>query len=746
MAILLRNQLQNNPNSRSRGFALPTILIASVVMLTVLLVSVTSTTAVRTAMFNQYYSQLAQAAGEAGVEYAKACLQANANVPAWTNAKPLMPNTDCSGNVQGAYSAYVTTSGNVRSGFSLSAPTLDANGKAKTLPNSGYVEITRTSNGSVWRRYNQPSVQAAVVPDLCSGSATSTLGWNNASVVGTGIGFPEPTAQQISIATGAVNPGPVYLRKDFSITTAGSYVLDNQGDDLSELYLDGQLVSVATWPTVNTTSVTLGVGCHTLLSKLTNRGILANPAGLKVSLKMVGSSVPTAVSDTTWRVSAGLQKHYSEVNYYADPVSWTAVRDMNSFANTINSNWGPVSGDYGTRWISTTHSYDGSGNYPTNQFTLFRDNRDILVSQATTARVSMLCDYNCYPYLDGNLINTGISWPQGVVSFTVNLTEGSHKFAFLASNDAGASGFALAAVDVATGALITHTDTNWSAANFWSATNPTNSTSYDNSYKPNPDPIPRASVESLVVGGGGSGGGSTGGGGGAGGVVSSNSSVAQGINYPVSVGAGGAVPGNRLPGKTGASSSFNGIIALGGGGGGYSADGTSGAGGLSGGSGGGGQNYYSSFASGVGTLGQGNSGGALGSGSAAGGGGAGGPGVYNGTVNVGGGGGPGIANSITGSSVYYGGGGGGGNGGAGGIGGGGNGSNVGVSGTANTGGGGGGGWAYASGEGDAGGSGVVIIRYPTGSMTATGGTITTSGGYTIHRFTSSGTFTVTSIQ
>ena len=40
--------------------------------------------------------------------------------------------------------------------------------------------------------------------------------------------------------------------------------------------------------------------------------------------------------------------------------------------------------------------------------------------------------------------------------------------------------------------------------------------------------------------------------------------------------------------------------------------------------------------------------------------------------------------------------------------------------------------------------GIVIVRYLTGTMTATGGTITTSGLYTIHTFTSSGTFTVTS--
>jgi hypothetical protein len=37
----------------------------------------------------------------------------------------------------------------------------------------------------------------------------------------------------------------------------------------------------------------------------------------------------------------------------------------------------------------------------------------------------------------------------------------------------------------------------------------------------------------------------------------------------------------------------------------------------------------------------------------------------------------------------------------------------------------------------------VIISYPTGSITATGGTITTSGGNTIHTFTSTGTFDVT---
>ena len=125
-----------------------------------------------------------------------------------------------------------------------------------------------------------------------------------------------------------------------------------------------------------------------------------------------------------------------------------------------------------------------------------------------------------------------------------------------------------------------------------------------------------------------------------------------------------------------------------------------------------------------------------------------------GDTHSGGAGGAGTSNSISGSAVTYAGGGGGGNGdGAGtagaGAGGGGNGGQyqaAGQNGTANRGGGGGGGSGEpGNGNGGAGGSGVVIVAYTTGSITATGGTITTSGGNTIHTFTSSGTFQVTAI-
>ncbi len=742
MALSLRKQIRLNKVA-SRGFALPTILIASIVMLTVLLVSVTSTTAVRTAMLSQYYSQLAQVAGEAGVAYANACLHANGNVPTWSDAKPLTPQTDCTGTVQSGYPTYVMTNGDVRTGFSVGMPLLDSNGKAKTVPNTGFTEITRTSNGDVWRRYNQPAVQAAVVPDLCSGTATSTLGWSNAVGVSTGIAFPEASAQQISIAAGAINPGPIYLRRDFSVTVPGVYTVYNQGDNQSQLYLDGQLVSTATWSTVDTQTVTLAVGCHTFVAKLTNAGISANPAGLKVALTMVGSSVPTVVTDTSWRATAGTTRHFSEVNYYTDPSYWTPARDIRAMTAQI-STWASVSGDSSARYISTTHSYDSSGNYPSNQFILFRDNRDVYVPSNTTAKITMYCDDICYPFLDGNNI-----YPSGIgmtpTSFTVTMAAGYHEFGFMGQNGSGPSAFGLSAINTADGSVLTSTDTTWLASSAWSATNPSASYSYDSTYTPVPN---IGSVNVLVVAGGGSGGGSTGGGGGGGGVIATTQSLAAG-SYPVTIGAGGAIPGNQSIGKNGANSSFNGLTAIGGGGGGYSASGGTGAGGLNGGSGGGGTTYITaSTPPGSGTPSQGNSGGALGVMSASGGGGAGGVGANSETMYVGGTGGIGFASSISGATQYYGGGGGGGSSTSpavsGGLGGGGAGAagGVGSAGTPNTGGGGGGGWGYSAGNGGAGGSGVVIISYPTGSLMATGGTVTTSGGNTIHTFTSSGTFTV----
>jgi hypothetical protein len=288
----------------------------------------------------------------------------------------------------------------------------------------------------------------------------------------------------------------------------------------------------------------------------------------------------------------------------------------------------------------------------------------------------------------------------------------------------------------------------------------------------------------VVAGGGGGAGGWQAGGGGAGGYRSSVSGESSGGgasaenvfsvstspgSYVVTIGAGG-VGGQPNPGSSavtgsqGGPSSFGPITSTGGGYGATYVTSGSNPGGPGGSGGGAGDSVSSSTASGgTGTPGQGYNGGGR-SGPYApnytggGGGGAGGAGSTGGNSLAPGG--NGVASSITGSSVTRAGGGGGGSytqpvGAPGGTGGGGTGGGNPTSstgGTYSTGGGGGGQGILLTGSN--GGSGIVVVRYQIGNITAaakaTGGLISFFSGKTIHTFTSSGTFiapaSITSVE
>src|ERR1035437_5064696 len=215
------------------GFALPTVLISSIVMLIVLLTTVISTVAVRTALLNQYYGQMAQSAGESGLVYAKACLAQSGGIAGWSDSQPLKPNTDCSGNeivacpTAGADpKCYVSNISNAYSSFSIKAPVLDSSGNASVLPNSGYVNLARASTGITWRTYTSPASQPTKVPNLCSGHTNTSDGWINSTVYSAGgaiPGFEDPNAKQVTIYDSGVAPGPQFFRRDFSVAEDGSY-------------------------------------------------------------------------------------------------------------------------------------------------------------------------------------------------------------------------------------------------------------------------------------------------------------------------------------------------------------------------------------------------------------------------------------------------------------------------------------------------------------------------------------------
>jgi hypothetical protein len=271
--------------------------------------------------------------------------------------------------------------------------------------------------------------------------------------------------------------------------------------------------------------------------------------------------------------------------------------------------------------------------------------------------------------------------------------------------------------------------------------------------------VPPSTVEYLIVAGGGSGGFTYGAGGGAGGLLQGFAGIAPGTSYFVTIGAGGASNGASTDGNTGSASVFDAtgsgastgrIVATGGGGaGGSSGTATAGKSGGSGGGAGG----FGGLRGGTGISGQGNAGGAAVSTSNYGSGGGGGAGTvgFAGTTTSGGNGGAGIASDITGTRVVYAGGGGGGiyETGSPGIGGAGGGASCpstanvnGNPGQPNTGGGGSGNIMNGTVPGltsGAGGSGIVVIRYPGNVQFFTGGTLNYSNGFMVHTFYSSGT-------
>jgi hypothetical protein len=265
-------------------------------------------------------------------------------------------------------------------------------------------------------------------------------------------------------------------------------------------------------------------------------------------------------------------------------------------------------------------------------------------------------------------------------------------------------------------------------------------------------------IDYLIVAAGGGGGGGTsgggGGGGGAGGYISSFTTVIPNDTYTVTVGGGGAA-GTNSNGVNGSNSAIVSInTSIGGGGGGSASTNLYG---NSGGSGGGSSATTPGvvYSGGAGTSGQGNAGGSgyHSSGyhiSGGGGGGADAVGSNSSQTTSGAGGAGGNGLNWLSLGTFYAGGGGGGihyigtSGGAGGAGGGGQGGTKGdnnaTAGTTNSGGGGGGSGDLTPTPAKAGGSGIVIVRY-SGGQRGSGGTITSSGGYTYHTFTSSGTFT-----
>lgn len=381
---------------------------------------------------------------------------------------------------------HVTVSGNIRSSFRVGMPRVDATGKAQVIPNTGYVELTRQSNGQVWRTYRQPAVQAAVVPDVCGGATASTLGWSNAVRITPSTALPDaPSAETISQSAGSVSSGGIYFRKDFAINQDGVYKVSAIPGAVSGI-TDSVQVSVDGSPVVTATgsyasgTVSLSPGCHSITAKLSSRSLFPRAANFTAALQ-TNTGTPIVTTDTSWRVTAGQLVHFSLPTYTQDSEVWVAAANVNSAAS-VSPSWTTVGGDASTRYISSSAS--GCPSSCPSQYVYLRDYKNIDVASNTDVKVIAVCDDSCTVYENGTAIYTTGAFNQASLQ-TITLTPGSHRFGIKLNNTAGGgAGAALVVRQSSNNAILTSTDTGWFTAHTWTASGSPEPQSYESNFVP----------------------------------------------------------------------------------------------------------------------------------------------------------------------------------------------------------------------------------------------------------------------
>lgn len=166
------------------GFALPTILIASVVMLLVLTTAIAAVVSTRNAIQDAYYTQLAKEAAESAVDHAKACIYQNNVSATWSgssDSQKLRPGSSCTGGPQcSAASCYIISTSLLRTTYEVGVPSTDATGVIR-VPVTGTTQRLRSSNQDIWKEYKQTQyaiVRFRTTPQIASGAGWKDWGHN----------------------------------------------------------------------------------------------------------------------------------------------------------------------------------------------------------------------------------------------------------------------------------------------------------------------------------------------------------------------------------------------------------------------------------------------------------------------------------------------------------------------------------------------------------------------------------------
>lgn len=223
--------------SAEGGFALPTVILASVIMLIVLVTSVTAVGSITTSLAGQYYNQLAREAAESGLANASACLRATNYSATWTDALPLKPNTGCAGENAPTVSPWLVSTGNVRTSFTVGLPETGALGSVRVVA-VGKVELVRGSNAQVWRTYTYTAAENSRYtdsPQIAGGAGWKEWGHNGYMLASTGTlyGWGDNSMSQLGdVSLGITIPTPIKIVLPTGVSLVKKVYNSGQGASL----------------------------------------------------------------------------------------------------------------------------------------------------------------------------------------------------------------------------------------------------------------------------------------------------------------------------------------------------------------------------------------------------------------------------------------------------------------------------------------------------------------------------------
>lgn len=179
------------------GFALPTVLIAGIVMMIVLMTTLVAASGTRANFDSQYYSRLAREAAESGALFAQNCMRENDFEVTWDGGS-LETGHDCN---RGGSTGYIIETDTYRTKYIVANMSNEPN--QNRIEVTGVVELLRRSTGASWRSYEQ-KLNVLVSSEVSTQRMAFGYGWGGSSADrGVYFGALTATGQVMGVGTNA---------------------------------------------------------------------------------------------------------------------------------------------------------------------------------------------------------------------------------------------------------------------------------------------------------------------------------------------------------------------------------------------------------------------------------------------------------------------------------------------------------------------------------------------------------------